>query len=122
MTNNGKSDTISSSEFVKSLRGVGKRYPVRLDKNNTPFGQHYQLDMDNNITDVEVFAGKGTNKEIRNKRFLESKFNIPAKEWQKCSGIGYVVKNGYSVKAELHWYQADGKRTELKIKRWFDES
>ena len=116
MTNNKKGDTISSSEFVKSLRGVGKRYPVRENTDSKSFGNHIQLDTSKNIEQIDVFAGKGTKKEIRNRRFLESNFHIPAEEWQKCSAKGHVIIDGKSVKVELHWYQARGIRTDLKMK------
>ena len=117
LTSTEKSDTINSLEFVKSLIGTGKRYPVRDED-----GGHIQLDTNKDIEKTEVFCGKGTKREIRNRRFLESDYHIKAEEWQKCSGFGYVVKNGISVRAELHWYQAMGKRTQLKVKRYFDES
>lgn len=116
MTKSEKGDTISSSEFIDSLRGVGKNYPVRKNDNGKPFGDHCKLDTKKDIEKAEVFAGKGTNKEIRNRRFLESNFHIPADEWQKCSGFGYVIINGKSTRVELHWYQAQGVRVDLKIK------
>lgn len=116
MTNGLKSDTINSSEFIKSLKGVGKNYPVRKNDNGKPFGDHCKLDTKKDIEKVEVFAGKGTKREIRNRRFLESDYHIPADEWQKCSGFGNVIVDGKSTHVELHWYQAQGVRVDLKIK------
>ncbi len=92
MTTDKKGDTISSSEFIKSLRGVGKRYPVRGNDNGKYYGNHFQLDTS---FDIE---------------------NVPAKELQKCSGTGYVVVGGKSVHVELHWYQAGEIRIDTKIK------
>ena len=116
MTNTSKSDTINSLEFIRSLRGVGKRYPVRGNDNGKYYGNHFQLDTSHDIENVKVFAGKGTNRAIRNSIFLENDYHIPAKEWQKCSGTGYVVVDGKSIRAELHWYQANGTRIDPKIK------
>lgn len=116
LTNSGESGTINSSEFIKSLRGVGKRYPVRGNDNGKYYGNHFQLDTSHDIENVIVFAGKGTKKEIRNAIFIESDYHIPAKELQKCSGFGYVVVDGKSIRAELHWYQANGIRIDPKIK------
>ena len=65
-----------------------------------------------------VFAGKGTNSEIRDRFRLESDYHIPASEWKKVSGNGSVVINGKDVKVELHWYEASGKRYEIRIKRY----
>lgn len=104
LTNPEKGDTISSSEFIKSLRGVGKNYPIRINDNGLPHGNHCRLDTTKDIENVKVFAGKGTNKEIRNKRFLENDYHIPADEWQKCSGFGYAILYGQSTRVELHWY------------------
>ncbi|MBP3268658.1 MAG: hypothetical protein J6M07_10130 [Ruminococcus sp.] len=116
LTTDKKGATISSSEFVKSLRGVGKRYPVRLNRNGLPFGDHYKLDLKTDIEEAVAFAGMNTNREIRNAIFLENDYHIPAKEWQKCKGYGNVIMNGKSERKELHWYQARNIRTELKIK------
>lgn len=116
MTTDPKGVIISSSEFVKSLRGVGKNYPVRLNRGNLPFGNHYKLDFQSDIEQAHAFAGKGTNKPIRNAIFLENDYHIPAKEWQKCAGFGNVIMNGKSERRELHWYEARGVRVDLKIK------
>lgn len=116
LTSTEKSDTINSLEFIKTLRGTGKRYPVRLNDNGKPFGNHCQLDTEKNIEKVSVFAGKDTKNAIRNAIFLENDYHIPAKEWQKCCGFGNVIIDGKSVRVELHWYQAAGIRVDLKIK------
>lgn len=61
----------------------------------------------------KAFAGKGTDTEIRDKFRLESDYHIPADEWAKVSGKGYVIKDGKPVLAELHWYEADGESQEV---------
>lgn len=116
LTKDKKGVTINSKDFVRSLRGVGKNYPVRLNKGNLPFGNHYKLDFQSDIENAHAFAGKDTGKPIRNAIFLENDYHIPAREWQKCAGFGNVIMNGKSERKELHWYEARGIRTELKIK------
>ena len=95
------------------MLGTGKNYPVIFAGSG-----HIKLDTTKDIEHIKVFAGKGTSKEIRTKYYLESTYHISADKWQKCSGFGYAIDNGKSVKAELHWYHADGKRAILKVKRW----
>ncbi len=119
--NSGK--TIDSTgenniiNVVKTLSAAARRYPVKdLDTNS-----HIALAEGQSVVG-KPFAGKGTDKEIRVRYILESRYNIPADEWQKVSGKGYVVKNGKRVLAELHWYEADGEIYELKVKRYLDES
>lgn len=73
-----------------------------------------------NITG-KVFAGKGSGVEIRDRFRLESMYHIPASEWQKVSGNGYIILKGKKQKVELHWYEADGQRVEMKVKRFLDE-
>lgn len=68
-----------------------------------------------------AFAGKGTNKEIRDRFRLESTYKHPASEWQKVSGKGMVVVDGKNRKVELHWYEANGQMEEFKIKRYLDD-
>lgn len=58
LTSKEKSDTINSSEFLKSLRGVGKNYPVRKNDNGKPFGDHCKLDTKKDIEKAEAFAGE----------------------------------------------------------------
>ena len=78
--------------------------------------QHVKLTERQKITG-KIFAGKGTNKEIRVRYILESRYNIPAKEFEKVSGIGEVLINGKKVTAELHWYEANGEKFEMKVRR-----
>lgn len=63
-----------------------------------------------------MFAGKGTDTEIRDKFRPESDYNIQADEWAKVSGEGYIIMDGKVVLAELHWYEADGEIYEMKVR------
>ena len=112
-----KSDIIKSFRVGRSVGAAAKRYPVKMPESR----QHTKLAEGQNIIGT-AFAGKGTSKEIRDRFRLESMYKIPADEWQKVSGVGYVIVNGKSVKAELHWYEAKGEIVEMKVKRFYDQS
>lgn len=101
----------------KSLSAATKNYPVLL-----PDGNHGKFAEGTAITKVKIIAGNGTSVQIRDKLRLESTYHIPAAEWQKARGDGYVMENRKKLHAELHWYQARGERIEIKVKRYIDES
>lgn len=112
-----KDDIIKSFNIGKGLGAAAKNYPVKLLDSN----QHVKLAEGQSITG-KVFAGKGTSTKIRDRFRLESDYKIPADEWQKVGGNGYVVIDGKKQKAELHWYEAEGEIFEMKVKRYIDES
>lgn len=108
---------IKSFNIGKSLGAASKNYPVKMPDSK----QHVKLAEGQKI-EGNVFAGKGTSKEIRDRFRLESTHKHPASEWQKVSGKGFVVVDGKSRKAEIHWYEAEGEMVEMKVKRFLDES
>lgn len=112
-----KSDIIKSFNIGKSVGAASKNYPVKLADSK----QHVKLAEGQHIEGA-VFAGKGTKTAIRDRFRLESDYKIPADEWQKVSGNGYIILNGKKQKAELHWYEAEGEIVEMKVKRYIDES
>ena len=112
----GNDDIISYFQIGKSLGASAKNYPVRLPNSRN----HAKLAEGQEIIG-KVFAGAGTEKEIRDQVYLETNYKIPASKWQKVSGKGYVIVNGKKRFAELHWYEADGERVDMKVKRWLHE-
>lgn len=96
----------------KSLSASAKNYPVKLpdSKQRTKFAE-------NQTIEGVAFAGKGTNRVIRDRFRLESTYHIPADEWQKVSGKGKVIINGKEKLVELHWYEANGERVDFKVKK-----
>jgi hypothetical protein len=36
---------------------------------------------------------------------------------EKISGTSYIRVNGEQLKAEIHWYEANVQRKEIKVKR-----
>lgn len=100
----------------RSVGAAAKNYPVRL-----PGGGSAKLAEGTSITDVKVIAGHGHRAEIRDRFKLESDYHIAAEKWQKLTGDGYVDIHGKTRNAELHWYEAEGERVKMKVKRYKDE-
>ena len=111
------SGIIKSIIIGRSVGAASKNYPVKLMDSR----QHTKLAEGQNI-EGKTFAGKGTKTEIRERFRLEREYHKAADDWEKVSGDGYVILKGKKVKAELHWYEADGEIYEMKVKRYYDES
>ena len=113
----GKSGIIKADEIIgRSLGASAKNYPVRL-----PDGNHAKFQEGSSITKIKVIAGSGTKVQIRDAVYLQERYKIPAEKWQKCRGDGVVLVDGVPRKAEIHWYEADGEKHDIKIKRWLDD-
>ena len=114
-----KSGIIKEKDIniFKSVGAAGKNYPVKL-----PNGNHSKLAEGTKITKVKVIMGYGTDTELRDRFYLEREYGISADKWQKVRGEGIVVFNNENRIAEVHWYEAEGQREKMKIKRWLDES
>lgn len=113
----GKSGIIKADEIIgRSLGASAKNYPVRL-----PDGNHAKFQEGSSITKIKVIAGSGTKAQIRDAVYLQERYKIPAEKWQKCRGDGVVLVDGVPRKAEIHWYEADGEKHDIKIKRWLDD-
>ncbi len=119
LTNNVNTGKIKERtiQIHRSLGSAAKNYPVKLLDSK----QHTKLAEGQTVTGT-TFAGKGTDTEIKERFRLESDYKIPSEAWEKVSGNGTVIVKGKPVKAELHWYQADGEVYEMKVKRYLDES
>lgn len=115
LTNSSKGGKIISFDIGRSIGAAAKNYPVRMPNGR----QHCKLAEGQTIKG-KVFAGKGTAVEIRDKFDLAAIYNIPADEIQKVSGEGVVVIKGKEKKAELHWYEVNGERYDMKIKRFLE--
>lgn len=107
-----KKDDIPTKTFK---RGSGKNYPIKfIGSDHVKFG-------DDKITKVTVIAGDKVKTEIREANRLESHYKQPSKRWQKISGETYIIKKGRKIRAEIHWYEANGKRILTKVKRVFED-
>ena len=113
----GGSGIIKTDEVIgRSVGAAGKNYPVKL-----PDGNHSKFAEGSTISKIKVFAGDGTDTPIRNAIYLECDYGIPAEKWQKVRGEGTVVFEGKKRIAEIHWYEADNEKYDMKVKRWVDE-
>lgn len=99
----------------KSLGAAGKNYPIKL-----PNGNHAKFAEGTKITNIKVFAGKDTDVPIKDAIYLEANFGIAADKWQKVRGEGIIMKDGKPCRAEVHWYEAEGQKEKMKVKRWID--
>lgn len=84
-----------------------------------PNGSDGKLYKSTIITDVEVFAGKGSKSPLRVKEFLVDKYGGDADKWVHVKGRGYIDVEGKPKKAMIHWFQEDtiGIK-EAKVKGW----
>lgn len=113
----GGSGIIREDEVIgRSVGASAKNYPVRL-----PDGNHAKFAEGSTITKIKVFAGNGTNVPIRNAVYLENDYGIPADKWQKVRGEGVIIRKGKHRVVELHWYEAEGEKVKIKVKRYLDE-
>lgn len=108
-----KKDNILTKRFA---RGSGKNYPIRI-------GNFQHVKFDNEIVEnVTVIAGKGTSVDIRDVKRLQNMYSEPEKRWEKITGITYIKYKNKRLKVEIHWYEANGKRYDIKVRKVFDES
>ena len=107
-----KKNDITTKSFS---RGSGKNYPVKFIGSD-----HVKFDSDK-ITSVVVIAGNGTSEEIRDINRLEQLYKQPKKRWQKVSGRTFVKNKNGRKEVEIHWYEANRKRNEIKVKKVFED-
>ena len=123
IANSEKSSTIKVEDFFvgRSLGAKAKNYDIKL-----PNGEKVHLTEGTRVTNVQVIAGKGRNREIDIVPLLLNAYPGTIEyEWQKVKGIGYIDYHGESYKVNLHWYEEPSVgRVEWKIKpdadgNWF---
>lgn len=106
-----KKDDILTNNFS---RGSGKNYPIKF------IGADHVRFASDKVEKVTVFAGKDVKTSINESVRLEMLFREPKNRWQKISGETFVFYNGERMKVEIHWYEANGKRYLIKVKRRID--
>lgn len=93
-----------------------------MEGRSTDTGLKYKLVDGSEITDVEVFAGKGVSKTYdRAYSYYAPKFGGRAKDWQHIKGFGFIDVDGTEHFVENHWSECKviGK-VEGFIKEWLD--
>lgn len=100
----------------RSVGAMAKNYPVKDPDSR----QHYKFAEGTVISKVKVIMGDGTNKPLSEKYKIALRNGIKNPNLiKKFRGEGFVIANGIIKKAELHWYEAENKKFEFKIKRYF---
>lgn len=98
----------------RSVGAMAKNYDVRL-----PDGTISKLTEGTDIVDIEVFAGKGTNTNLRVKNKLVENYGGTADNWQHTKGRGFVDTPDGSKKAMLHWFEEETVGiVEMFVKEW----
>ena len=105
---------------ISIRKGVGakaKNYNV-LDFDS---GEYFQFTEGTRLQNVEVFAGKGTKKELRIAEKYASKHGGNPKDWQHVKAFGYIDTPEGSMKVEVHWMQCEGVgKVDFFVKRWME--
>lgn len=71
------------------------------------------------ISDIETFAGRGSNKELRVKEFLVQNYGGKANEWQHSKARTYINTDDGPRKAVIHWfYEQSVGAKETFVKGW----
>lgn len=114
-------DTIPEDDWHigRSLGAAAMNYDVRDPRT----GRAYRFLEGTTITNVEVFAGKGTRNRLSPKvsRGLSEQIGGRPRDWQHVKGIGTLDYHGRARRAEVHWFQARGiGRVKFKVKEWLD--
>ena len=113
--------SIPESDFTigRSLSARALNYDVSDPKT----GKIYHFIEGTTITQVEVFAGKGTRNKLSPKvaRGLSEQVGGSPRDWKHVKGIGSLDFNGRARKAEVHWFEAAGQpKVKFKVKEWLE--
>lgn len=85
-------------------------------------GKIYHFAEGSDISQIEVFAGKGTRNKLSPKVVdgLSKQFGVSARGWQHVKGLGTIqISDGKRATAEVHWFQhKDAGKVRFKIKEW----
>lgn len=117
----GLPDSVSGEDWHigRSLGAAAMNYNVSDPRS----GCAYRFIEGTSITDVEVFAGKGTRNKLSPKvsHGLSEQVGGRPRDWQHVKGIGTLDYHGRARRAEVHWFQAKGVgRVKFKVKEWLD--
>ena len=89
-----------------------------------PDGTIYNFADGTKIQNAEVFAGKGTKRQLHEgvAEGLAKELGGSPENWQHAKGIAVLDDNGEEKRAEVHWFQeiTVGK-VKFKVKEWLDE-
>lgn len=111
---NGEKPRIIKKEpiFTKKFkRGSGKNYPIRF------VGSDHVAFAGDRVEKVTVIAGENVKSSVRQAGRLQETYNQPSNRWEKVSGVADIMYKGEVIHTEIHWFEANGVREEVKVKR-----
>lgn len=103
-----KKEPIFTKKFK---RGSGKNYPIRF------VGSDHVAFAGDKVEKVTVIAGENVKSSVRQAGRLQETYNQPSKRWEKVSGVADIMYKGEVLHTEIHWFEANGVREEVKVKR-----
>lgn len=111
--------TLDDIIIGKSVGAKAQNYDI-IDPSS---GEYFNFMEGTKIQNVEVFAGHGVKKPLRQEvvEGLTKEFGGNPDKWQHAKGIGVLDYHGEELKAEVHWFQEEtvGK-VKFKVKRWLE--
>ena len=112
---NESADSYSLPDEIipRSLSAKWRNYEIAM-----PDGTVAHFAEGSKLQDIQVFAGKGTKKPIRDVERLVRMYGGKEEDWMKVKGFGTIVmENGEEELVELHWYQGtDPEKRGIKAK------
>lgn len=99
-------------------RSVGARYnnPEIIDLNT---GMLYHLVEGSRITNIKIFAGKGSRTPYRNAYIYARRYGNKPEDWSHVKGIAEIEGDFESGKVEIHWSESDETgMVDPFIKKW----
>lgn len=103
-----KKEPIFTKKFK---RGSGKNYPIRF------VGSDHVAFAGDRVEKVTVIAGENVKSSVRQAGRLQETYNQPSNRWEKVSGVADIMYKGEVIHTEIHWFEANGVREEVKVKR-----
>lgn len=112
-----ESNTISlpDERLPRSLSARWANYEFIVD------GKKYSIAEGSKLTHKEVFAGKGCKRKIDEIDRLVEVYRVQADEWMKVKAKAILLDEyGNEYKSEIHWYEENGEKYEMKFKKWLE--
>jgi len=95
---------------------------MRIDGVYVPGEGYCKTAIGTEVTNIVVFAGKGTGVEFRVASLFVAKYGGRSENWQKVRGEVVLIVGDMCRNAEVHWaYERSVGRVELKFKDWLNK-
>lgn len=117
LSNNKKRKTLKKPNILTKnfVKGSGKNYPIKISNS-----QYAKFDS-KEVTNVVAIAGYQTSEDIKDLNRLENLYGQPKRMWQKVGGRTFIKFNKERMDVEIHWYEVNKIRKEIKVKKIFDD-